>query len=103
MQINQAAIFNSHGKPQFGEENIRYTYMKDGSINVFYLADEAESEIPSEIVLEKLKLDQINDIQIFGSDTSIEWEKSGRKVKINIPDSIRENPPCDFAWVFKIS
>jgi alpha-L-fucosidase len=77
--------------------------MKDGSINVFYLAGETESEIPSEIVLEKLKLNQINDIQIFGSDASAEWERSGRKIKIYVPESIRKNPPCDFAWVFKIS
>jgi len=39
----------------------------------------------------------------FGSDASIEWEKSGREIKIFIPELMRKNPPCDFAWVFKIS
>jgi alpha-L-fucosidase len=103
MQLNREAIYNSDGKPQYGEGKIRYTYMKDGSVNAFYMADEDEKEIPSEIVLEGLKFDQINDIQLFGSDASIKWEKSSRKIKIYIPESIRKNPPCDFAWVFKIS
>jgi alpha-L-fucosidase len=103
MQINKDAIYNSHGKPEFGEGKLRYTYMKDGSINVFYLADETEAEIPSEIILGKLKVDQMSNIQIFGSNDALEWEKSGRKIKILIPESIRKNPPCDYAWVFKIS
>ena len=103
MNINQSAIYNSHGKPQFGGGKIRYTYMDDGSTNVFYLADENESEMPLEIILDKLKLDQINQIQIFGSTSTIEWEKSGSKIKLYIPESLRKDPPCDFAWVFKIS
>ena len=103
MHINQNAIYNSHGKPQFGEGKIRYTYMDDGSTNVFYLADENESEMPLEIILDKLKLDQINHIQIFGSNSTIEWEKSRSKLKLFIPESLRKDPPCNFAWVFKIS
>ena len=65
MQINQNAIYNSHGKEQFGEGKIRYTYMDDGSTNVFYLADKGESEMPIEIILDKSNIDQINHIQIY--------------------------------------
>ena len=103
MQINQDAIYDSHGKENFGKGKIRYTYMDDGSTNIFYLVDENESEMPSEIILEKHKIDQIKHIEIFGSNSTVVWEKSGSKLKIFIPETLRKDPPCDYAWVFKIS
>jgi len=33
----------------------------------------------------------------------LKWEKAGKGVVIEIPDTIRKEPPCDFAWVVKIS
>jgi alpha-L-fucosidase len=102
MEINQSAIYNSHGKEQFGSDKIRYTYLDDGSMHVIYLADEGEKEMPHMINADKLNIKAISEIHLLGSEYTLGWEKSGKSIMIFIPDELRKNRPCDFAWVFKI-
>jgi alpha-L-fucosidase len=102
MEINQSAIYNTYGKELFGRDKYRYTYMSDGSVNVIYLAEEDEREMPVEFIIEELKFKSIKDIQCLGSTQQISWEKSGKQLKISIPDDLRNEPPCDYAWVFRI-
>jgi len=103
MRVNGNAIYNTHGKEFFGSGNIRFTYNNNGIVNAIYLAEEGEDQMPQTITIENLKIKEIRNVKLLGTDAEIEWGKSGRKINLKIPDKIRENPPCDFAWTFVIS
>jgi len=102
MQINQSAIYYTQGKPQFGRGNIRFTYKDDDSVNIIYLAGEDEKIIPENLTVEKLKVKNVSQIKLLGSNQILEWEKSGSTIQISIPDELRNNPPCNYAWVFEV-
>jgi hypothetical protein len=40
---------------------------------------------------------------MLGVEGELEWEKVGKGFLVNIPDSIQKNPPCENAWVVRIS
>ena len=102
MEVNKSAIYNTKGRELFAEDKFRFTYMDDGSINAIYLADENETTIPSELNIQSLKFKDIREVVFLGSSVPLQWKASGNKIKILIPDDVRNNPPCDYAWVFQL-
>jgi alpha-L-fucosidase len=40
---------------------------------------------------------------MLGVDGELRWKPDGNGVVIDIPESIQQNPPCENAWVIRIS
>ena len=102
MAINNKAIYKTSGRKKFSEAKFRFTISKDGTQNAIYLADKSEIEMPASLEIKSIKVSKNTTIQLLGYDKNLKWKKKGGKIIINIPEKLRKNPPCDYAWTFII-
>jgi len=103
MAVNNSAIYGTSGRKKFSEGKLRFTDSKDGKQNVIYLADEGEKEMPSIVEIKSVSVKKTTNINLLGVDENLKWEKKGGKVLIHIPEIVRKNPPCEYAWTFTIT
>lgn len=103
MKINGEAIYNSHPVKPYKEGKVCFTQLQDGTIYAVYLADETESSLPSKICLKDLPLNDNSNIVLLGAIEKINWSKVDGGIEVGIPESICKNPPCKYAWTFKIT
>ena len=102
MEINNTAIYKTTGRKKFSEGKFRFTISKDGTQNAIYLADKGEKEMPASIEIKSLKVSRKSTIRLLGYEQNLKWEKKAGKIIIYIPENLRKNPPCDYAWIFVI-
>ncbi len=103
MKINGAAIYKTRPIAPYKEENICFTSLPDGSVFAIYLASEGESVPPASVSFTSVKPAQGAKIYMLGHSKALKWKKTDKGVSIRVPASVRSNPPCEHAWVFKIS
>lgn len=103
MRINDEAIYNSRPIAPYRDGKICFTQLKDGTIYAIYLTDENEKTIPSEIRLPESVVTNKSFVSMLGSKEKLKLEKIGNDLIIKIPESLQKNPPCEYAWVIKIS
>jgi alpha-L-fucosidase len=77
--------------------------LKDGTAYTIYLANENEKTVPPQIKLSSISPARNANVTFLGTKENLKWERVGAELSILIPESIRKNPPCEHAWVFKIS
>lgn len=99
MKINSEAIYNSHPVLPYKEGKVCFTQLPDRTVYAIYLADENESSLPSKINFEKFPISEYSKIELLGAKAKINLHKT----EIEIPESVQQNPPCKYAWAFKIS
>lgn len=102
MDVNGAAIYGTKGRGKFKSGKISFTINKDESLNAIYLADESETTPPAEIEITSIDVNRNARVKLLGAG-ELEWEKVSDGIKVKIPQKIRENPPCAYAWCFHIS
>ena len=78
------------------------TQNKQGNVHLFYMAKEGEDTIPSEIIVNSITPKKGSKIKMLGSNRKLKWEKLESGFKVIIPESLRNNLPCKYAWVLKI-
>ncbi|MEZ5197022.1 MAG: alpha-L-fucosidase C-terminal domain-containing protein [Bacteroidales bacterium] len=76
---------------------------KDGSVYAIYLAEENETGMPSKIWMSSICPDKNANVSLLGADTLLKWEKVGNGFVAEIPEQFQKTPPCNYAWVIKIS
>ncbi len=102
MKINSEAIYETRAVAPYKEKNICLTRKKDGTIYFIYLAGETEKVLPAEIVLRSNRPKENAKIILLGSKAELSWRPDGENgFKILIPEKVRKNPPCKYAWSFK--
>ncbi len=102
MDVNNSAIYNTKPIAPFKENNICMTQNKKGNVHLFYMANEGEDIIPSEIIVKSINPKKGTKIKMLGSDKRLKWTKMESGFKVIIPESLRNNLPCKYAWVLKI-
>ena len=102
MAVNDEAIYSTKPIEPYKEGQVRVT-KKDGAVYAIYLGAEEENGPPSKILLSNIQPKNDAKLTLLGTEQSLQWEKAQNGVVIEIPDTIRQEPPCDFAWVVKIS
>lgn len=102
MAINSEAIYKTRALPPYKEGRVCFTQKKDGTIYAIYLADKEEAMLPANITLSSIKIENSANISLLGSDIPLVWKKTGTRTMIVIPEVMRNNPPCKYAWVLKI-
>lgn len=100
MKINSEAIYEIKVLPPYKVDNICMTQKKSGEKYFYYMAYEDETTMPAEIEINGIKLGSVTNIKLLGSK-NLKWEPTKNGFKIFIPEEIRNNPPCDYVWVFK--
>ncbi|MBZ5497803.1 MAG: alpha-L-fucosidase [Acidobacteriia bacterium] len=103
MRVNEQAIYNSRPLAPYREGKICFTQLKDGTAYAIYLADENEKTLPARITLSAVSPAPNANLSLLGTRESLKWEKTGNELSILIPESVQMNPPCEHAWVIKIS
>lgn len=99
MKINSEAIYNSKALNPYKEGNICFTQLSNEIVFAIYLADEKNEFPPPNINFEKFQPSKYSKAELLGS--SVEIKINGSKVEI--PESVRLNPPCKYAWTFKFT
>lgn len=103
MKVNSECIYNTRAYKPYKVGKIYYTKHKDGDfLYAVYMADEDETTLPEKIMMYGVNLPGKIAISLLGSDLPVTWERSGKGILINIPDALISNPPCKYAWCFKI-
>ena len=89
MKVNSSAIYGTKPIAPYKEDNICMTQNKDGNVFLFYLAEEGEQKIPSEIIVKSLTPKRGTKIKMLGSKTSLKWKPLDEGFKIIIPEKIQ--------------
>lgn len=104
MKINSEAIYGTRAIAPYKEAKICYTNKRNtNSVYAIYMADKNETTIPSEILLYSFAPKAGTNVTLLGYDDPLEWQKVGTGTLIKVPDKIKNNPKCKFAWAFKIN
>ncbi|WP_223550657.1 alpha-L-fucosidase [Aestuariivivens sp. NBU2969] len=102
MTVNSSAIYATEPISPYKENNICMTQNKAGNVFLFYLAQEGENKVPSEIVVNSISPKKGTRIRMMGSNKNLKWKKQDKGFKIIVPESLQNNPTSKYAWVFKI-
>jgi alpha-L-fucosidase len=103
MAVNAPAIYETRPVAPYGEGKIRLTGGRDGTVYAIYLADEGEVQLPRYLSMTELGAAEGATVSLLGVEGSLEWEKAGTGFVVRIPEGLRTNPPCQYAWVLVIS
>jgi alpha-L-fucosidase len=103
MKVDGEAIYNSRPLAPYREGKMGYTQLKDGTAYALYLADVNEKTLPAQIRLSTITPARNAAVTLLGTKENLRCEKRGNEVFVLIPESLQKNPPCEHAWVIKIS
>ena len=100
MKINSEAIYETKPIAPFQETKLVFT-QKENNIYATYLPDEDEKNMPSIVMIHSMQPKKGSKIYLLGYSQPLSWENTGKGFTINIPGSLRNKPPCQYAWTFK--
>jgi alpha-L-fucosidase len=103
MKVNSKAIYETRSLEPYKEGQVCLTQKKDKTVYAIYLAEENESIMPSKIWLSSIQPKKDAKVSLLGYDKPLEWEEAGNGFYVEIPEKVRENPPCKYAWVVEVS
>jgi alpha-L-fucosidase len=101
MAVNQEAIYGSEVLAPYKEKNICMTRKKDGHAYFFYLAEEGQKTMPSKISIASHEPKKGAKVTLLGYEKPLKWKNTAQGFEIIIPESVRKNPPCNYAWTIK--
>jgi alpha-L-fucosidase len=102
MKVNSEAIYFSRPVLPYKEGKICFTQLTDGTTFAIYLADENENVLPGEITFTQFTIAEGSEVKLLGADEELKWKKEENNYVIELPEGVRKNPPCNYAWTFKI-
>lgn len=103
MQINQEGIYGSTPVAPYSAGNIYFTQNKEKNCRyAFYLTAEDETKMPPTVFIDNISVAKATKISIFGTSLRLKWKPEGSGIRINIPASLQQNPPAQYAWCFVI-
>jgi alpha-L-fucosidase len=104
MKVNSEAIYETRAIAPYKEGKVCLTKKNAGGATyAIYLADKDEIRPPRSISLKSLQPAAGSKVWLLGVDRVLEWKPDGSGAMIEVPESVRQNPPCEHAWVVKIS
>ena len=102
MDVNQEAIYDSNPIMPYKEDNICMTRQPEGTVHYFYLAGPDE-RLPETISIRSHKPLPGAAVSLLGTDEELDWEVKEYGFEIHVPEELRNNPPCRYAWTFEVS
>ena len=100
MNVNGEAIYGTRAVDPFQEGNIYFT-RKGEQVYLIYLAEENQSIPPARLAISIIRGAQA--VRMLGVDQPINWGLGERGLTIELSEAVRQSPPCQHAWVFKIT
>ncbi|MDH4273073.1 MAG: alpha-L-fucosidase, partial [Candidatus Aminicenantes bacterium] len=103
MRVNGEAIYETRPVAPYKESKICYTARRDGTVYAIYLGDEDETAPPDKVMLYSHCPPKGGRVEPLGGSGSLRWEKAGKGVLIHVPKDVLEEPPCGYAWTFRLT
>lgn len=103
MNVNSEGIYNSTTLAPFKENNICMTLQENGNAYFFYMTQENETKIPETISITSQQPAEGAEVTLLGYNEPLAWIKNDQGFTVNIPEELRNNPPCQFVWTIKVS
>jgi alpha-L-fucosidase len=103
MKVNGSAIYSTRPRAPYVDREIRYTQLADGSINAIFLSAKETDMLPAVVEVPSFCPRPGSQVVMLGSPAPLSWEPRGKGCWINVPDTLRKNPPCNFAWTFRFT
>lgn len=103
MKINSEAIYDTHPVAPYREGNVRLTQLDNGTTYAIYLAGKDEKNPPQRIWMSGICPTKDAMLTMLGSSKELNWRKVGDGFEADVPKEFHEHPPCQSAWVLKIS
>jgi alpha-L-fucosidase len=104
MKVNSEAIYNTHPVTPYKQGKVCLTQLDDGTMFAIYLADKAETAPPSKIWMDGICPVKDAKLTLLGYGYAfVKWNKVGDGFEADVPKDFQEHPPCENAWVLKIS
>jgi alpha-L-fucosidase len=101
--VNGEAIYETRPVAPYREGKLRLTRGRDGAVYAIYLADDTETELPRYLSMTGLQPADGATVSLLGADGTLGWEPAGSGFVAEVPERLRATPPCEYAWVFKIT
>jgi alpha-L-fucosidase len=98
MKVNGDAIYGTRAVAPYKEGDVCYTKMPDGAVNAIYLSPDEAAPPPAVISIPSFTPGSGSVVRMLGVDKLLEWEKAGNGFIVHIPESVRLDPPCRYAW-----
>ena len=103
MDINSEAIYATRAIAPYATGKVSYTRKKDSNtIYAIYRAAEEETTLPARIQIDDFVPVEGSEVYLLGHDQPLSWSRNGTGFLIELPRALRQNPPGDYAWTFKI-
>ena len=102
MAVNSDAIYETRAIAPYKDGQAGLTHKKDGSVYAIYMAENGETKPPAAITLASITPHKRMHISMLGVEGKLQWEKRGNGIVVFIPEAVRENPPCKYAWTLQI-
>lgn len=101
--INGEAIYGTRAIAPYKESKICFTNKKDSNtVFAIYLPEENETQMPGLISIDAFVPVEGSEVTLLGYKGYLKWRENGNRFVIEIPEKLQKNPPCAFAWSFKI-
>jgi alpha-L-fucosidase len=100
MKVNGGAIYSTRAIAPYKEGNVCYTRSIEGAINAIYLAADSSDGPPESVSVPSFVPKTGSGVRMLGVAEPLNWVRTGRGCEIRIPESVRTNPPCRYAWTF---
>ena len=102
MKVNGQAIYNTSAYFPYEEGNLRFTESPQGDVYIFILSEEGQPAPPKVITTRAVKPENIASIRLIGDEKALHHETDGERLRVFIPDRIRNSPPGRHAWVLRV-
>jgi alpha-L-fucosidase len=103
MKVNGEAIYDTHPIAPYKEGKIRLTQLDNGITYAIFVADTDEKNPPKKIYMYDFHPAKDARLSLLGSNEKLSWRETGDGFEVDIPQEFQKNPPCQYAWVLKIS
>lgn len=103
IKVNGEAIYETRSIAPYKQSKVCYTNKKNtDTVYALYIADDNELTMPQYIQIDAFEPTANSNVSLLGSKTPLSWKKNGSGMVIEIPEKVRNSPPCQYAWSFKI-
>jgi len=103
MKVNDEAIYNSRAIAPYKDGKVCLTQNRfTNAVYAVYLSASDETQPPAKIWLNYFQPAPDAAVTMLGVKEQLKWEKVGNVFVVDIPESVRKNPPCKHAWTIKI-
>jgi len=103
MKINGEAIYATRPVYPYAAGKIRFTQKNPNIVYAFYLPEENEDSLPRKVFISDIFPKKGSSVFLLGQKAALDWKAAGNGMIIDVPDLLRKNLPCEYAWVIKIS